>query len=208
MGKLIAVENKTEQLIFVGDQIVSPGDCRHFDEDLVPHHLRPAVAAADLVDEIPPRAADAIAAAFGCESAELLAKISEITDTVPDNDVGTLHAARERCAELLETEGKAEKSRPDVITALAKLQLVIGEKLVAAEANAKAAQEAADAAAAQEAEAKAKAEAERVAAAEAWAHKVRGLNRTELIAHLKAKHVKFESDANKDRLVELCIAHP
>jgi hypothetical protein len=41
----IPVENKTKMPIYVGSYMIAPGETRHFDEEDVPEHLRPAADA-------------------------------------------------------------------------------------------------------------------------------------------------------------------
>lgn len=47
----IPVTNNTEMPIYVGSSMVPPGETRHFDEQDVPHHLRPVADAAVTPDE-------------------------------------------------------------------------------------------------------------------------------------------------------------
>lgn len=138
MGKLIAVVNNTSSPIYVGDQVVVPGNCRHFPEEQVPHHLRPleSDAAAPAPAAAPPADQDRVAEAFGCKPDELVERIQAAIDIVPEGaeSVEELQEGRERCQDLLNQEQASAKPRPAVVEALGILQLAIGEGLVKAEA--------------------------------------------------------------------------
>lgn len=145
MGKLIAVENKGADLLFIGDNIVAPGDCRHFDEDLVPAHLRPAEPPSDAEPSpVPSVEKDPVAEAFGCKSDELLDAIDAAVTKTPEGaeDIAELEEARDGINALIEGEQAAAKPRQDVVESLGVLQLAIAEGLVkAAAAKEKAEQE-------------------------------------------------------------------
>lgn len=120
MGKLIAVVNDTDSPIYVGDQVVVPGNCRHFDEDLVPPHLRPAEASlpAETGPADPPAdETDPVAKELGCASEQLLDRIAAIEDP------GLI-------MKLAELEiGRGDAAREAIVDALGQRQLELGEKL-------------------------------------------------------------------------------
>lgn len=193
MGKLIAVVNNGTTPIYIGDQVVVPGNCRHFDEDLVPRHLRPAPARKEIQSDLPPAATpDPIAEAFGCAPDEdLVGKIMEavgMVEVTPTDNLEIAREGRDKCKALIDVEQAAPKPRAAVVEALGLLQLAIGEHLVKCEAKG-----GADAAAAAEL-----ARQKRLAAFEEK-------TKPELQAYLRERNVSFEADANKARLVELCM---
>jgi len=53
----IPVSNNTAMSIYVGAAMIPPGETRHFDEEMVPHHLRPAAEEAAAEPEVEPFAA-------------------------------------------------------------------------------------------------------------------------------------------------------
>lgn len=144
MGKLIAVVNNGTSPIYVGDQVVVPGNCRHFDEDLVPLHLRPAVVEAAAEIAVAPPPADPLAAELGCEPEQLLDAIAAVAD------VGQI-------MKLAELELASATPREGVLDALGDRQMAIAEEVQRQRDEEAAGQRA-------EAEAKAKADAEAKAA--------------------------------------------
>jgi len=108
MEKRIAVENKTKMPLYVGSNIVPPGEIRDFPESQVPHHLRPAPVA----EAAPQAPADPLAELLKGNVASVVAALPDLTDA----DV-------ERLGEL-EQQGQARKG---VLSAVAEELLVRAE---------------------------------------------------------------------------------
>lgn len=97
----IPVHNNTAMPMYVGANMVPPGETRDFEEHQVPPHLRPAPAAAE-----PEKAAPSTAEALQTEKADRIAKaIATLTD--------------EQLVELEALEQSAEKPRKTVLEAIA-----------------------------------------------------------------------------------------
>lgn len=104
----IPVSNNTAMPIYVGAAMIPPGETRHFDEQDVPHHLRPAP-----VEAAPVAApADPLAELLKGNVAAVVAALADL----PDADV-------ERLGEL-EQAGQARKG---VLSAVAEELLVRAE---------------------------------------------------------------------------------
>lgn len=128
--KRIVVTNPTAMPLYVGSEIVPPGETRDFAESSVPPHLRPAAAApeapppADPIAELLDQPVKAIAAA--------MAERSEIgVPTVSDEQLAALKTAEEAgknrstllAAIAEETLKRAnERAEADVIAAKAKAE--------------------------------------------------------------------------------------
>ena len=104
----IPVSNNSAMPIYVGAAMVPPGETRHFDEQDVPHHLRPAPVEAAKV-EAP---ADPLAELLKGNVAAVVAALPDLADA----DV-------ERLGEL-EQAGQARKG---VLSAVAEALLVRAE---------------------------------------------------------------------------------
>ena len=131
MGKLIAIVNNTAALMFIGDRILAPGDCRHFDEDLVPEKYRPKNDSAPAPAPVVPP--DAVAAALDCKPEEIVARIAAVEDP------GLI-------TRLVDLELARDVPRDEVIVALDVRQLELADKFQE-EQEARAQAEAAEAAA-------------------------------------------------------------
>ena len=104
----IPVSNTSAMPIYVGAAMIPPGETRHFDEQDVPHHLRPAPVA----EAAPQAPADPLAELLKGNVAAVVAALPDLTDA----DV-------ERLGEL-EQAGQARKG---VLSAVAEELLVRAE---------------------------------------------------------------------------------
>lgn len=97
----IPVHNNTAMPMYVGANLVPPGETRDFEEHQVPAHLRPAAAPAE-PEEAPPSTAEALQAS---SAKDVIAALANLSD--------------EHLTELEALEQAAEKPRKTVIDAIA-----------------------------------------------------------------------------------------
>jgi hypothetical protein len=152
MGKLIAIVNNTGALMFIGDRILAPGDCRHFDEDLVPEKYRPKNGSAPAPAPAPKTQADEFAAVLGCTVEEIQKPEDFLARIAAVEDPGLI-------TRLVDLELARDVPRDEVLGALDVRQLELADKFQA-EQEARAQADAAEAAAKAHAEEAARLEAE------------------------------------------------
>lgn len=132
----IPVHNNTAMPMYVGSEMVPPGETRHFEESQVPLHLRPAKAepVAEVIVEDPIQALsekpakDIIAAipGLGVEQLEKLGDIEQLREK-PRSTV--LAAISEALLTRADLGALSEKEEAEIIAALPQLSEPLLEKL-------------------------------------------------------------------------------
>lgn len=128
----IPVHNKSAMPIYVGAAMVLPGETRHFDEQEVPHHLRPAPVEEEQVEDTK----DPLAELLLCNVKEVTAALAGLS-TAEVERLGELEQTGQARKGVLSAVGELLLTRAAQADMLAKVAALSDEELAAALEEAK-----------------------------------------------------------------------
>lgn len=132
----VPVTNNSKMPIYVGSEMIPPGETRHFDVADVPAHLRPAAAepeaeavVVDPVEELSGKSAKDIIAAIPGLSDPQLEQLNTLEQARETPRSTVLKAISEASLTRADLDGLSEKPEAEIIAAIAQLNEQQLEKL-------------------------------------------------------------------------------